>query len=427
MNLAQSDGKSAVIPSQRLFLVHYDDHPVDLQQLMHTINIEGKTGIVWNLARGFMLNHHSKRYALSDNQSDSGLSDPKEAIRFIINKAQNEVYYVLEDFHHLIGKEESIHPDVGEIRSMIKEMGRSLTGRKEKVFFLVPSSYELPAEMGPFFHLPSGPKKTTKGFLKKYGMLLTEENFIMGSKPVIGAEAQIERVIQILSQMETNNPLLIGHPGVGKSAVVEGFAKALFEGRVPAHLKERMLYLISLNGLVSWTKYRGEFEERLEGLMEEVLQNKDRIIIFIDEIHTLLNAGSAEGSIGAGDALKPVLARGEFPCIGATTFEGAEHLFLDRALGRRFKKVIIKEPSADEAFRILKGIAVCFEKHHCLKIDDRALMSAVYSSLKYLPDEYLPGKAIALLDAAAAYCSMKGIDRVKEEDIMLEIERIQES
>ena len=424
MNFAPYDAESAVIP-QRLFLVPYDDHHKDLKGLMHTISTEGKTGVVWNRTRGFMLNHHSKRYALSENQSDSALRDPKEAIRFIINKAQNEIYYVLEDFHHLIGKEESIHPDVGEIRSMIKEMGRNLKGRKEKVFFLVPASYELPTEMTPFFHVLEGPKKPTKGFLQKYGQLLTEETFIQEAKPVIGADTQIERIIQILSQMETNNPLLIGHPGVGKSAVVEGFAKALFEGRVPTHLKERMLYLISLNGLVAGTKYRGEFEERVEGLMEEVLQNKDRIIVFIDEIHTLLNAGSAEGSIGAGDALKPVLARGEFPCIGATTFDGAEHLFLDRALARRFKKVVIKEPSDDEAFRILKGVAVCFENHHGLKIDDRALMSAVYSSRKHLPDEYLPGKAIALLDAAAAYCSMMGADTVKEEDIVLEIERIQ--
>jgi len=427
LNSVQYDTGSAVEESQRLFLIHYDNHPVDLRKLVSTISAEGKTCILWNLARGFMLDHHSKRYPLSDERCDSGLSNPKEAIKFIINKAQNEVYYVLEDFHHLIGQEESIHPDVGEIRSMVKEMGRSLTERKEKVFFLVPSSYQLPEEMIPFFHLPPGAKKTTKGYLGKFGLLLTESNFIQRSKPVIGAEAQIERVIQILSQMETNNPLLVGHPGVGKSAVVEGFAKALFEGDVPAHLKGRMLYLVSLNGLVAGTKYRGEFEERLEGLMEEVLQNKEKIIVFIDEIHTLLNAGSAEGAIGAGDALKPVLARGDFPCIGATTFEGAEHLFLDRALGRRFKKVIIKEPSADETFRILKGISVRFEKHHSLKIEDRALMSAVYLSRKHLPDEYLPGKAIALLDAAAAYCRMKGKELVKEEDIALEIEKMQAS
>ena len=423
MNSVQHDSGISVMPSQRLFIVPYDNHPEALKRLVHTINAEGKTSIIWNLARGFMLNHYTKRYALSQNMSESALSDPKEAIKFIIDKAQNEVYYVFEDFHHLIGNEKSIHPDIGEIRSMIKEMGRRLEGRKEKVFFLVPSSYELPLEMAPFFDLLPGAPKGTKGFLEKFGLLLTEENSILRSKPVIGADAQIERVIQILSQMETNNPLLVGHPGVGKTAVVEGFAKALFEGRVPAHLKGRMLYLISLNGLVAGTKYRGEFEERLEGLMEDVLQNKNRIIVFIDEIHTLLNAGSAEGAIGAGDALKPVLARGEFPCIGATTFDGAEQLLMDQALARRFKKITIKEPSPDETLRILKGIAGCFEKHHSLKIEDSALMSAVYLSKKHLPDEYLPGKAIALLDGAAAYCGMKGVDTVKEEDIMLEIEK----
>ncbi len=427
MNSVQYDSGISVMPSRRLFIVHYDNHPEDLKRLVYTINAEGKTVIVWNLARGFMLNHHSKRYALSEHVGESALNDPKEAIKFIIGKAQNEVYYVLEDFHHLIGKEESIHPDIGEIRSMIKEMGRSLKGRKEKVFFLVPSSYELPAEMSPFFNLFPMAPKAAKGFLDRFGLLLTEEDSILRSKPVIGADAQIERLIQILSQMETNNPLLVGHPGVGKTAVVEGFAKALFEGNVPAGLKGRMLYLISLNSLVAGTKYRGEFEERLEGLIEDVLQNKNKIIVFIDEIHTLLNAGSAEGAIGAGDALKPVLARGEFPCIGATTFDGAEYLFMDRALSRRFKKVIIKEPSPDETLMILKGIAGCFEKHHSLKIEDRALMSAVYLSRKYLSDEYFPGKAIALLDAAAAYCRMKGIDSVKEEDIMLEIEKTRES
>jgi len=157
--------------------------------------------------------------------------------------------------------------------------------------------------------------------------------------------------------------------------------------------------------------------------MEDVLRNKNRIIVFIDEVHTLLNAGSAEGAIGAGDALKPVLARGEFPCIGATTFDGAEYFFRDHALSRRFKKVIIAEPTPDEALRILKGIAGCFEKHHSIKIEDAALMSAVHLSRKYLSDEYLPGKAIALIDGAAAYCRMKGIDTVKEKDIMLEIRK----
>ena len=423
MEPIQHDPGMSIMPSQHLFLAPYDNHPEDLKKLVHTINDEKKISIVWNHARGFMLHQHSMRYPLSENTGESPLSDPKEAIKFIINKAQTQVDYIFEDFHHFIGKKDSIRPDTGEIRSLIKEMSRSLNGREEKVFFFVPSPYELPPELTPFFNQLPKAAKRTKGFLGKFGLLLTEENLILQSKPVIGVDTQIERVIQILSQMETNNPLLVGHPGVGKSAVVEGFAKALFEGKVPANLKGRMLYLISLNCLVAGTKYRGEFEERLEGLMEDVLQNKNRIIVFIDEIHTLLNAGSAEGAIGAGDALKPALARGEFPCIGATTFDGAEYLLKDHALSRRFKKVIIKEPAPDEALRILKGIAGCFEKHHSIKIEDAALMSAVYLSKEYLPDEYLPGKAIALIDGAAAYCRMKDADRVKEEDIMLEIEK----
>ena len=423
MEPTQHDPEMSIMPSLHLFLAPYDNHPEDLKNLIHTINDEEKTSIVWNHAQGFILHHHSMSYPLSENTGESPLSDPKEAIKFIINKAQTRVDYILEDFHHFIGKKDTIHPDIGEIRSLIKEMSRSLNGREEKIFFFVPSPYELPLELTPFFNQLPKAAKRTKGFLEKFGLLLTKEDFILQSKPVIGADTQIERVIQILSQMETNNPLLVGHPGVGKSAVVEGFAKALFKGKVPVNLKGRMLYLISLNCLVAGTKYRGEFEERLEGLMEDVLRNKNRIIVFIDEVHTLLNAGSAEGAIGAGDALKPVLARGEFPCIGATTFDGAEYFFRDHALSRRFKKVIIAEPTPDEALRILKGIAGCFEKHHSIKIEDAALMSAVHLSRKYLSDEYLPGKAIALIDGAAAYCRMKGIDTVKEKDIMLEIEK----
>jgi len=371
-----------------------------------------------------MLNYQSMSHHLSEYKEESVLCDPKEAIRFVISKKQQKVDYIFEDFHHFIGTKNSIHPGVGEIRALIKELARNLNGREEQIFFLVPSSYELPAEMSPFFKQLSKAEKRTKGFLDKYGILLTEENYIFRSKPVIGADAQIERVIQILSQMETNNPLLVGHPGVGKTAVVEGLAKALFKGWVPANLKGKMLYQLPLNCLVAGTKYRGEFEERLEGLMEEVIQNKNRIIVFIDEIHTLLDAGSAEGAIGAGDALKPVLARGEFPCIGATTLDGAEHLLKDHALSRRFKKVIIKEPAPEEALRILKGISACFEKHHSVKIEDVALMLAVYLSQKYISDEYLPGKAVALIDGAAAYCRMKGADKVTEEDIILEIEKI---
>lgn len=424
MKSLQRDPELSIGPSSRLFLAFYDNHPKDLEKLIHDIRDKERTSVLWNHARGFLLNLDSMSYPLSESMGVPALSDPKEAMRFVISKTQTNVDYIFEDFHHFIGKEDTVHPDIGEIRSLVKEVSRSLKERNEKIFFFVPSSYELPSDLVPFFdQLPRAGKKT-RGFLDKFGLLLTEEDFLLRSKPVIGSDALIDRVIQILSQMETNNPLLVGHPGVGKTAVVEGLARALFEGNVPSCLKGRMLYLLSLNQLVAGTKYRGEFEKRLEGLMEEVIHNKNSIIIFIDEIHTLLHAGSAEGSMGAGDALKPVLARGEFPCIGATTFEGAQHLLKDRALSRRFKKVIINEPTTDDALRILKGISGCFEKHHSIKIEDAALMSAVFLSKKHISDQYLPGKAIALIDGAAACCRMKGADRVKEADIMMEVEKM---
>lgn len=425
MKSLQRDSGLSTGQSSRLFLAFYDNHPKDLEKLTHSIRDKRRTSVLWNHARGFLLNLDSMSYPLSESMGAPVLSDPKEAMRFVLSKTQTNVDYIFEDFHHFIGKEDTVHPDIGEIRSLVKEVARTLKERNEKIFFFVPSSYVLPADLVPFFdRLPMAGKKTV-GFLDKFGLLLTEESFLSRSKPVIGSDILIDRVIQILSQMETNNPLLVGHPGVGKTAVVEGFAGALFEGNVPSNLKGRNLYSLSINCLVAGTKYRGEFEERLEALMEEVIQNKNSIIIFIDEIHTLLNAGSAEGSMGAGDALKPVLARGEFPCIGATTFAGAEHLFKDHALSRRFKRVIINEPTPDDALRILKGISGCFEKYHSIKIENAALMSAVFLSKKHISDQYLPGKAIALIDGAAACCRMKGADIVKEADIMMEVERMQ--
>lgn len=401
MKSLQRDSGLSTGQSSRLVLVFYDNYPEDLEKLTHSIRDKARTSVLWNHARGFLLNLDSMSYSLSESLGAPALSDPKEAMRFVLSKAQTNVDYIFEDFHHFIGKEDTVHPDIGEIRSLVKEVARTLKERDERIFFFVPSSYELPADLVPFFdQLPRAGKKA-RGSLDKFGLLLTEEGFLLRSKPVIGSDILIDRVIQILSQMETNNPLLVGHPGVGKTAVVEGLARALFDGNVPSNLKGRMLYLLSLNSLVAGTKYRGEFEERLEALMEEVIQNKNSIIIFIDEIHTLLNAGSAEGSMGAGDTLKPVLARGEFPCIGVTTFAGAEHLFKDHALSRRFKKVIVKEPAPDDALRILKGISGCFEKYHSIKIEDAALMSAVFLSKKHISDQYLPGKAIALIDVTA--------------------------
>ncbi|MBF0302779.1 MAG: ATP-dependent Clp protease ATP-binding subunit [Desulfamplus sp.] len=406
-----------------LFLVRYEDHLKELKQIIQAEQKEGRASMVWNQVEGFTLYHDSKVYPLSEN-SDSVLKNPKDALKFILNRIQTKVVYILEDFHHYIGGNNTVHPDLGEIRALIKKIACSFYGREEKIYLLVPPSYDLPDELSSFFDLTYSGAKSSDKFLKKYGTLLTDDLYIHKLKPVVGVETQIERVIQILSQMETNNPLLVGQPGVGKTAIVEGFARSLANGNVPSGLKGKQLYLISLNNLVAGTKYRGEFEQRLEGLIKEVEENRHSVIIFIDEIHTLLGAGSAEGAIGAVDSLKPVLARGEFPCIGATTFDGAKILLKDQALSRRFKKILIKESSPEETFIILKGICGSFEKHHALKIEERALMAAVYLSEKHIPNEYFPGKAIALVDAAAAYCSMKKMTSVNDADITLEIERM---
>lgn len=425
-NTIPDGSKSEVDKELPLSLVPYDNSVEELQGLMDSIRNEGKIPVVWNKSKGFMLNYLSMSYPLFDKINLSELADPERVIKFIINKPQKRIDYILADFHHYIGTEDVIDPNTGGIRSLIKDLDSNLKEREEKVYFFVPSSYDLPLELRPFLNVPEGTrKKTGNGYLEKYGQLLTEENYISKIKPVIGADGLIARVVQILCQMESNNPLLVGHSGVGKTAVVEGFAKTLFKGEVPANLNGRMLYSLSLNSLVAGTKYRGQFEERLEGLMGEVLENRDRIIVFIDEMHALLDAGSAEGAVGAGDVLKPLLARGEFPCIGATTFVGAEHLAKDPAFSRRFKKVVVNEPSPEEALEILRGISVCFEKYHSLRIWDAALVAAVDLSIKHIPDGYLPGKAIALVDGAAAYCSMVGEEKMGEEDIMLEVERLQ--
>jgi len=408
-----------------LSLAFYENHVNDLERLVESIIDRNHIALVWNHARGFLLDRLSTNYPLFGDAKITALRDPREVLRFIIQKPQPRVSYIFEDFHHFIGNEGAVNPEIGEIRSLIKDLHRTFGERDEKVYFLVPSSYDLPLELQPFVSESAKTGRGSKRFLEKYGQNLTDESYLLGTKPVVGMSTIIERVIQILTQMEVSNPLLVGNPGVGKTAVVDGLAAALMRNRVPSVLKGRMLYALSLNSLVAGTRYRGDFEERIKQLMGEVRESKGKIIVFIDEIHTLMEAGAAEGALGAGEILKASLARGEFPCIGATTFMGAEYLARDAALSRRFRKIIVNEPTQDETLRILKGVAPALEKHHGLEIEDEALRAAVELSLKYLPDEYLPGKAIALLDAASAYCRMKGMARVGELEVRMEVKRMQ--
>lgn len=244
--------------------------------------------------------------------------------------------------------------------------------------------------------------KENESMLSQFGRDLTKLAKDGKIDPVIGRQKEIERVIQILSRRTKNNPCLIGEPGVGKTAIAEGLALKIVSGEVPELLKDKKIYSLDLTGMVAGTKYRGDFEERIKKVIDEVKNAKD-VILFIDEVHTLIGAGSAEGAADAANILKPSLARGELQIIGATTIEEyRKHIEKDAALERRFQPVMVDEPSQEEAVEILKGIKDKYEAHHKVKITDEAIESAVKLSTRYIGDRYLPDKAIDLIDEAAS-------------------------
>lgn len=244
--------------------------------------------------------------------------------------------------------------------------------------------------------------KENESMLSQFGRDLTKLAKDGKIDPVIGRQKEIERVIQILSRRTKNNPCLIGEPGVGKTAIAEGLALKIVSGEVPELLKDKKIYSLDLTGMVAGTKYRGDFEERIKKVIDEVKNAKD-VILFIDEVHTLIGAGSAEGAADAANILKPSLARGELQIIGATTIEEyRKHIEKDAALERRFQPVMVDEPSQEEAIEILKGIKDKYEAHHKVKITDEAIESAVKLSTRYIGDRYLPDKAIDLIDETAS-------------------------
>lgn len=246
--------------------------------------------------------------------------------------------------------------------------------------------------------------------LDKYGRdlnILAQEEKI---DPVIGRNHEIERVIQILSRRTKNNPILIGEPGVGKTAVTEGLAQRLINGNIPKVLASKRIISLNMASLVAGTKYRGDFEDRLKKIIDEIIENKN-IILFIDEMHTLIGAGAAEGSMDAANILKPALSRGEIQVIGATTLkEYKKYIEKDSALERRFQTIMVNEPSAEDAISILKGIRNKYEKFHCAKITDEAIKAAVKISQRYITDRFLPDKAIDLMDEAAAKVRLKTVN-----------------
>ncbi|MBU3209197.1 ATP-dependent chaperone ClpB [Clostridium algidicarnis] len=265
--------------------------------------------------------------------------------------------------------------------------------------------------------------------LKKYGMNLVELARNHKLDPVIGRDEEIRRTIRILSRRTKNNPVLIGEPGVGKTAIVEGLAERIVRGDIPETLKDKIIFSLDMGALIAGAKYRGEFEERLKAVLKEVQRSNGKIILFIDELHNIVGAGKVEGSMDAGNLIKPLLARGELHCIGATTFdEYRQYIEKDKALERRFQPVIIGEPSVEDTISILRGLKERFEIHHGVRIHDSALVASVKLSDRYITDRFLPDKAIDLMDEAGAMIRMEidslptELDIIRRRIFQLEIE-----
>lgn len=340
----------------------------------------------------------------------------------VLNQAEKEAAEMKDEFvaveHALLALLSSDEPGNREARQLLNQHGM----KRDTVL-------EALTEIRGHQRITSKDPEATYEVLEKYGRDLVAEVRAGKVDPVIGRDDEIRRVIRILSRKTKNNPVLIGEPGVGKTAIVEGLAHRIVRKDVPEGLKDKMIFSLDMSALVAGAKYRGEFEERLQAVLREVKESNGQIILFIDELHTIVGAGKTEGAMDAGNMLKPMLARGELHCIGATTLdEYRTYIEKDPALERRFQQVLVSEPDVEDTISILRGLKERFEVHHGVKIHDNAIVAAGVLSDRYISDRFLPDKAIDLIDEACAMIrteidSMPGeMDEVTRRIMKLEIE-----